>query len=275
MKLFISADIEGCAGVALTDETHKKESVYQRFAEEMTEEVVAACEAAHEAGADEIVLGLLDFEILVAHNIIRQEARGQFASEREAAQRQRIDLAIRQRRGRLLQEALGKRPEYVQVQPGLFSLPAVLLDKVGRKADGLAEIMTHKPRHNGVKIDNDHRFLGFRRKQHVIDLGIVMGDAQGDFPGGKLVFDAAGKSAVKLMLKTWIKTANIQDVGAYFAVVDAKKELSPWALGMRVSSRGYMLGYQDLNDPSVSGFFRFLAKVGDNMMNMQIVRLEF
>ena len=40
MKLFISADIEGCAGVALTDETHKKESVYQRFAEEMTEEVV-------------------------------------------------------------------------------------------------------------------------------------------------------------------------------------------------------------------------------------------
>lgn len=46
MKLFISADIEGCAGVALTDETHKKESVYQRFAEEMTEEVVAACEAA-------------------------------------------------------------------------------------------------------------------------------------------------------------------------------------------------------------------------------------
>ena len=56
MKLFISADIEGCAGVALTDETHKKESVYQRFAEEMTEEVVAACEAAHEAGADEIVV---------------------------------------------------------------------------------------------------------------------------------------------------------------------------------------------------------------------------
>ena len=95
------------------------------------------------------------------------------------------------------------------------------------------------------------------------------------FPGGRLVFDAANRKAVKLMLKTWIKTANIQDVGAYFAVVDAKKELSPWALGMRVSSRGYMLGYQDLNDPSVSGFFRFLSRVGDNMMNMQIVRLEF
>ncbi len=95
------------------------------------------------------------------------------------------------------------------------------------------------------------------------------------FPGGRLVFDAAGKSAVKLMLKTWIKSAKIQDVGAYFAVSDAKKELSPWADRLQVSSRGYMLGYQDLRDPSVRGFFRFLARVGDHGMHMQIVNLEF
>lgn len=56
MKLFISADIEGCAGVALAKETHKDEAVYKEFAEEMTAEVVAACEAAHAAGADEIVV---------------------------------------------------------------------------------------------------------------------------------------------------------------------------------------------------------------------------
>ena len=95
------------------------------------------------------------------------------------------------------------------------------------------------------------------------------------FPGGRLVFDAAGKSAVKLMLKTWLKSAKIQDVGAYFAVSDAGKELSPWAKQLRVSSRGYMLGYQDLKDPSVKPFYRFLAKVGDHTMKMQIVRLEF
>ena len=95
------------------------------------------------------------------------------------------------------------------------------------------------------------------------------------FPGGKLVFDAANQKAVKLMLKTWIKDAEIKNVGAYFAVSDAVRELSPWAEGMRVSSRGYMLGYHDLKDPSVSGFFRFLARVGDNMMKMQIVRLNF
>ncbi len=95
------------------------------------------------------------------------------------------------------------------------------------------------------------------------------------FPGGRLVFDAAGKSAVRLMLKTWIKEAKIQDVGAYFSVADTKKELSAWSLLLEVSSRGYMLGYQSLDDPSVSGFFRLLARVGDGVMKMQIVQLNF
>ena len=95
------------------------------------------------------------------------------------------------------------------------------------------------------------------------------------FPGGKLVFDAANRKAVKLMLKTWIRDAEIRNVGAYFAVSDAERELAPWSEKLRVSSRGYMLGYHDLNDPSVSGFFRFLARAGDGMMNMQIVRLDF
>ena len=31
----------------------------------------------------------------------------------------------------------------------------------------------------------------------------------------------------------------------------------------------------DLKDPSVNGFFRFLAKVGDGMMKMQIVKIRF
>ena len=95
------------------------------------------------------------------------------------------------------------------------------------------------------------------------------------FPCGRLVFDAANKAAVKLMLKTWIKDAKIQDVGAYFAVSDAKAELSALSPSISASSRGYMLGYQSLDDPSVKGMFRTLAKVGDGMMKMQIVRIEF
>lgn len=95
------------------------------------------------------------------------------------------------------------------------------------------------------------------------------------FPNGRIVFDAAGKKAVKLMLKTWIRQAKIQDVGAYFSVKDAKTELSAWSDSLRVSSHGYMLGYNDLKAPSVSGFFRFLSRIGDGSMKMQIVRLDF
>ena len=91
------------------------------------------------------------------------------------------------------------------------------------------------------------------------------------------VLDAlrANRTAVKMIAKTWLKSAKIKDVGAYFAVSDAKSELSPWDSRLQVSSRGYMLGYNDLKDPSVSGFFRFLAKVGDNGMKMQIVKIGF
>ena len=100
----------------------------------------------------------------------------------------------------------------------------------------------------------------------------AMADA---FHGGVLAFDAANRAAVKMIAKTWLKSAKIKDVCAYFAVSDAKDELSLWDNRLQVTSRGYMLGYNDLRDPSVSGFFRFLAKVGDKMMKMQIVKIAF
>ena len=95
------------------------------------------------------------------------------------------------------------------------------------------------------------------------------------FPGSVLVFDAANRTAVKMIAKTWLKSAKIKDVGAYFAVSDAPQEISAWDSRLQVTSRGYMLGYTDLKDPSVSRFFRFLAKVGDGMMKMQIVKIRF
>ena len=109
-------------------------------------------------------------------------------------------------------------------------------------------------------------------RQQVEALVKKMADA---FPGGVLVFDAANKKAVRLMLKTWIRDAQIRDVNAYFAVSDATGEIGAWDSRLQVTARGYMLGYNDLTDPSVSRFFRFLAKVGDGMMAMRIVKIRF
>ena len=95
------------------------------------------------------------------------------------------------------------------------------------------------------------------------------------FPGGRLVFDTAGKIAVRLMIQTWVKSLGISDVDAYFYVDDPERDLKPQLPGGVISSRGYMLGYSDLKDPAVSGFFHALSRVADGMMKMRIVRIDF
>ena len=95
------------------------------------------------------------------------------------------------------------------------------------------------------------------------------------FPGGRLVFDAAGPTAVKLMLKIWVKQAGIRDVGAYFSVRDPARELSPWTDRIAVSSRGYMQGYQKLRGPGIRPVHRLLARLADGPLKLQIVRIEF
>src|SRR5215813_12646057 len=56
MKVYISADIEGTAGITNWEEADKTHPTYQEFRERMTDEVVAACEGAIEAGAKEILI---------------------------------------------------------------------------------------------------------------------------------------------------------------------------------------------------------------------------
>ncbi len=94
------------------------------------------------------------------------------------------------------------------------------------------------------------------------------------FPGCRLVFDAANERAVKIMLKTWVKEAGITSISDYFSVNDAKKDLA-WLTDTKISIRGYILVYNDLKDPSETGLFRLLAKIGDGFMKMQIIRLDF
>ena len=54
MKIFISADIEGIAGITSWEEADPHKSQYRPFQERMTEEVKAACLGALDAGAKEI-----------------------------------------------------------------------------------------------------------------------------------------------------------------------------------------------------------------------------
>lgn len=108
------------------------------------------------------------------------------------------------------------------------------------------------------------------RKKDALDLIFAMSKR---FKGGKLVFDSCGKLALKMMLKTWLKEANIHDVGAYFYV--ARISDIDWGESILPSARGYMTGYYPMDDPNIKWVHRYLAWVGDRMMKMKIVRLDF
>ena len=96
------------------------------------------------------------------------------------------------------------------------------------------------------------------------------------FPGGRLVCDTCGKMALRIMIKSLVKgAAGIDNVDGYFHAGSPEQDVAPWSNGFRVSYKGYMLGYNDLKVPGVCGFFRFLAKICDGMMQMKILRLDF
>lgn len=93
------------------------------------------------------------------------------------------------------------------------------------------------------------------------------------FPGGVLVFDTVGKKGLKLMLSKTLKKMGIKDVGGYFYVENLKE--IQWFSTTEVSSKGYMLGYYDMKVPSIGFLHRFLAKIGDDIFKMAIIKMQF
>ncbi len=94
------------------------------------------------------------------------------------------------------------------------------------------------------------------------------------FPGARLLFDTVGKKGHRIMMKKSLKEHGMNDFGERFHTEDPEADFSGWSEKIRVTSRGYMLGYYDMKAPGVKGIHRFLAKVGDGIMKMRIVRMD-
>lgn len=95
------------------------------------------------------------------------------------------------------------------------------------------------------------------------------------FKGGKIVFDAAGKAAVKSINTTILKSSEMGCVATYFYVNSVKKDVIPYLKSGKASQRGYMLGYDKLKYPSISALFRLFSRIADNCLKMKIVRIDF
>lgn len=67
---------------------------------------------------------------------------------------------------------------------------------------------------------------------------------------------------------------DISDVEGLFYVNNPKKELN-WSNRIKVTSKGYMLGYYDIKSPGIRFSHRLLARIGYKMMKMSINRMDF
>ena len=92
------------------------------------------------------------------------------------------------------------------------------------------------------------------------------------FPCCRIVFDTVGKLG-KLLMRTTFKNFGMENCDDCLYVEDAR-ELDAWCTKAKVSTRGYMLGYYNMDDPNVTGFHRFLARRCDGLVKMRIVRMD-
>ncbi len=93
------------------------------------------------------------------------------------------------------------------------------------------------------------------------------------FAGGRLVFDTVGKLG-KLLMRSTFKSFGMENYDDCLFVENVS-EVKTWVPTARVSARGYMLGYQNMDDPAVTGFHRFLARRCDGLVKMQVIRVDF
>ena len=91
---------------------------------------------------------------------------------------------------------------------------------------------------------------------------------------GCLIFDSVGKLGLKLMMSKILKNMGIKDVEGLFYVNNTIKELN-WSDKIKVTSKGYMLGYYNMKSFNIRSSHRLLARIGDNVMKMKINKFQF
>lgn len=82
-------------------------------------------------------------------------------------------------------------------------------------------------------------------------------EMSGRFPGGRLIFDTVGKTGRNLMMKKILKNMDMGSVKSYFYVNNVKKQLEGWSDKIKVTHRGYMLGYHDMKGPGLKASYCF------------------
>ena len=238
----------------------------------------------------ERICGLLDYDLASKKKMMESPA-GLFGA-----------LEVAQRHYDLLWEI----KEYLKVHPeaAVVNLGCGLDDSFSKADNGLCqgynidladvikirnELFGKRERETNIASDlNDYRWMDqidgnkgaiffaagvlyYLKKEDVIALADALAER---FPGGALVFDSCNELGARMMRKTWLKEAGIDDVSAYFSLKD-KSEVESWSNSFsKVSEKSYMRGYRDIYH-DVSLFHKIMLLFCDKLVRMKIVKIEF
>ena len=132
---------------------------------------------------------MLDFEIDIALQEIRQETNATFEGEQFAGKGQVAEFR-RVEEGGGGEVALHQRFEAVEANVEIGQFGVILAGGGGGGADHVAKVIQGGTRHGGVKVDDADALRGDVIQEDVVELGVVVGDPLRDFAGGDEVRDA-------------------------------------------------------------------------------------
>lgn len=136
------------------------------------------------AAAVEVVVFAVDAEVLVALEVVGEKAdadgeRDDFAGEHEHAA-----FGGGEEVAGGFDVTAGEGLEHGHFEFDAIEELFVFGGAAGGGTDHVAEVVEDETGHDGVEIDHAHGFAGLLVEHHVVELGIVMGDAGRDFAAG-------------------------------------------------------------------------------------------
>ena len=123
----------------------------------------------------------VDGKIVVAVQIVGEEAQAAFQGHGSCSPGQAHILRLRQL-GAGADEALGKNAVQLQIHGDLAQVPLILRGGGGAEADGIPKVKGQQAGHHRIQVNDAEGLTGPGVQHHVIQLGVVMGDAQGQLP---------------------------------------------------------------------------------------------
>ena len=132
------------------------------------------------AAAVDVLARALDLEVDIALQVIGEETNATLEREQLARIGKVVFLGLVEE-GRGAGVAADERLEHVQFQIHACEVSGVFRELGHCSANHVAEVIKRRARHGGIEIDHADTFRGDIVEQYVVELGVIVGDALGDF----------------------------------------------------------------------------------------------